>query len=505
MCCILLLLGVAVGNQLSNYANQFHVAFLRQYTSDSKIQMIVFTQSPTSVNFTVSSPNGFNYNGTTISTSPTTVDISSNLQVRESDYTYRNLGIYVTSDQPISLVLVGYTTAPRSAYLAFPCYEQPTQEYVYYGIAHVSDSNTYYSQILLVGCKDNTTVTITPSQHVLLPVDPQLSGSSTINIIAGSNHTITLHSLQTLLIAATLVDLSGTRIVSNRPLTVVGGHDCSKVPKSASGCDPIAAQMSPTINWGQQFMLTPLKGLDDSQMNKHKIVCSESNTIISVNCSVSGFQNYTLTLPGSIQVHDSRSDEYCSISCSNQCSVYQLAFNGAFSPEGFGDPLLMMVPPIKQYPHSVTFTTLPQMQNYYSLAVPSDTYYNGTVIVNNVLMTPQWSPIYSINGSIIGYGYNATANGVYTISHSHTNGVIYVSAYGFDASGGFGYLTGVLLNPHSVIRFTSMQYFVNESDGHVTVYIERLYNIDQNTLVLIQSINSTAEGKLIMYVYNYFI
>ena len=497
---ILTLLGVAVGNQLSNYAKQFHVAFLRQYTSDSTIQMIVFTQSPTSVNFNVSSPNGFNYNGTTISTSPTTVDISSDLQVRESDYTYRNLGIYVTSDQPISLVLVGYTTAPRSAYLAFPCYEQPTQEYVYYGIAHVLDSNMYYSQILLVGCKDNTTVTITPSQHVLLPVHPQLSGSSTINITAGSNHTITLHSLQTLLIAATLVDLSGTRIVSNHPLTVVGGHDCSQVPKSASSCDPIAAQMSPTINWGQQFMLTPLQGRGDG-MNKHKIVCSESNTIISVNCSVSGFQNYTLTLPGSIQVHDSRSDEYCSISCSDQCSVYQLAFNGDFSPQGRGDPLLMMVPPIKQYPHSVTFTTLPQMQNYYSLAVPSDTYYNGTVIVNNMLMTPQWSPIYSINGSIIiGYGYNATANGVYTISHSHTNGVIYVSAYGFDASGGFGYLTGVLLNPPSVIRFTSMQYFVNESDGNVTVYIERLYNIDQNTVVLIQSINSTAEGKLIMYI-----
>ena len=459
--------------------------------------MIVFTQSPTSVNFNVSSLNGFNYNGTTISTSPTTVDVSSDLQVQEFDYTYRNLGIYVTSDQPISLVLVGYTTAPRSAYLAFPCYEQPTQEYVYYGITHVSDSNMYYSQILLVGCRDNTTVTITPSQHVLLPFHPQLSGSSTINITAGSNHTITLHSLQTLLIAATLVDLSGTRIVSNRPLTVVGGHDCSQVPKSASGCDPIAAQMSPTINWGRHFLLTPLQGRTNGQ--KYKILCSESNTIISVNCSVSGFQNYTLTLPGSIQVLDSGSDEYCSISCSNQCSVYQLAFNGNYPILAyFGDPLLMMVPPIKQYPHSVTFTTLPQMQNYYSLAVPSDTYYNGTVIVNNVLMAPQWSPIYSINGSIIGYGYNATANGVYTISHSHTNGVIYVSAYGFDESGGFGYLTGVLLNPPSVIRFTSMQYFVNESDGNVTVYIERLYNIDQNAVVLIQSINSTAEGKLII-------
>ena len=57
-----------------------------------------------------------------------------------------------------------YTDELGSTYLALPCHDQPTDEYVYYGISHETKVNNAYGQILLVGCRDNTTVTITATQ-----------------------------------------------------------------------------------------------------------------------------------------------------------------------------------------------------------------------------------------------------------------------------------------------------------------------------------------------------
>ena len=87
-------------------------------------------------------------------------------------------------------------------YLALPCHDHFVDEYIYYGISEYSDVSSVLGQILLVGCRDNTTVTITPTQTVQLPQDPQQSTSTTVTITAGTSYTITLHSLQTLLITA---------------------------------------------------------------------------------------------------------------------------------------------------------------------------------------------------------------------------------------------------------------------------------------------------------------
>ena len=234
----------------SSYATEFNVAFLRQLATYKVMEMLIYTMSPNPVQFTISSLSGaYSYTGITSVHSPDLVTIPSRLQVREVTHSYRNYGLHVksVSGQPISIVLIGHIDTPHSTYLALPCSEQPTQEYIYYGISANSTSSGRYSQILLVGCRDNTTVTITPTQNLQLPSNAQ-TNSILVTITARSSHTITLHSLQTLLIAATLVDLSGTKIVSNHPLTVVGGHQCAEVPIPYNNCDPLSTQIPPTIN-----------------------------------------------------------------------------------------------------------------------------------------------------------------------------------------------------------------------------------------------------------------
>ena len=58
----------------------------------------------------------------------------------------------------------------------------------------------------------------------------------------------------------------------------------------------------------------------------------------------------------------------------------------------------------------------------------------------------------------------------------------YVSAYGFHSHGGYGYAAGMLLKSQ-LISFNASVYLVNEGDGHVDIYIERSYNIEENITV----------------------
>ena len=429
----------------SYYASEFHVAFLRQTNSDNLIEMIVLTKSSTPVQFNISSSTGFNHTGTTTSNAATFVTIPSNLQVRDSSYTYRDLGLHVTSSpsQPISLVLVGHISTPAMTYLALPCHDHFVDEYIYYGMSEATANSVRQGQILLVGCRDNTTVTITPTQTVQLPQDPQQSTSTTVTITAGTSHTITLHSLQTLLITALMVDLSGTKIVSNYPLTVVGGHECAQVPVNHD-CDPMSTQVPPTINWGTDFLLTPLESSINGQ--RFKIIASKDDTTINIACLQNLTSSSTLALSGDIFTFDSEPNTYCHAVCSQPCYIAEVGFSQDFLETDFGDPLLMTVPPLRQYPHCVTFTTLPTMPtNFYSIALPADSYFNGTVIINSVLTELNWTSIYNSDGTISGYGFATAANGTYTISHSHPNSKIYVSVYGFSSNRGYGYVAGMLL------------------------------------------------------------
>ena len=445
--------------------------------------MIVLTKSSNPVQFNISS-SGYSYTGTTTANAATFVTIPSSLQVRGSSYIYRHLGLHVTSSpsQPIAVVMVGYTDAPRSTYLALPCHDQPTDEYIYYGISHKSNRNYYYGQILLVGCRDNTTVTITPTQNIQLPQNVQQRDSNIVNITAGTSYTVTLHALQTLLIALGYFDLSGTKIVSNYPLTVIGGHQCANISVDFERCDPIATQMPPTLNLGTQFLLVPLQNRSNGQ--RFKIVSALNNVYVNVTCHQTSTFLFVPSA-GNVLTHDSDPNTFCHVQCSQQCYIAELAFGYDYQGSRYGDPLLMTVPPLRQYPHSVTFTTLPEMPiNFYSIAIPADTYFNGTVIINGVLTTLNCTSIYNSNGTILGYGYTTSANGTYTISHSHPNGNIYVSVYGFSDHGGYGYIAGMLLKTE-LISFNASIYIINEEDGHVDIYIVRSYNIEENITVLI--------------------
>ena len=497
------------GEEFSTYGNNFYIGFLRQYWTNGTIQIKVHTFETSSVSFNISSKNVYSYIGTTSASNPVTVTIPSSFQVRDSGYEYRNLGLHITSlpTKSIAVIVIGYLDGSPMTHVAHPYVEQLTTAYTYYGVSADALAYTFvFSQVLLVSCRDNTTVTITPTQNISIPQNPQLSDSIYLNISAGDSHRVTLHELQALLIINSF-DLTGTKIVSNYPLTVISGHDCANVPSEYHYCDPISTLIPPTVNWGNSFLLPPLTSRTNGQ--RYKIIASERNTIAEIKCGTNVKEIIVLSNDGDIHQLDTNSNEYCSVLTSNPSYVAEYGFGYDYLSDGYGDPLLMTIPPLDQYIHSVTFSSFETIpKNYFSILVPNDQYFNQTYLCNGFTLTPIWTTIYYLNGSIAGYGYSTQFSGTVTIGHSNVNGSIFVTVYGFVEYGGYGYTAGMKLNPLNIdivlpeISFTSEKYCIREGEGAVVIVLERYVEVIRSVFIKIKILSSqigTAKGKKLYF------
>ena len=275
------------------------------------------------------------------------------------DGTVRENGVLVTSnDAPVSAVVYPYDfQGVTDAYLALPCQDVliGRSNYEYFAVAFEGvPSAGYHSEILLVGCRANTNITITPTQTITIPSD-LTAGSSSVTLSPGQSHSFSLGSQETFLITSTTSDLTGTRIVSDKPLTVTSGNDCAKVPLVSEDCEYVVEQIPPTATWGNEFVLVPFRGRETGQY--YKIVSSKDNTLLKLTCKNDSLTR-ELTLPsaGDFQFFFTAADVYCSLESNNPILVVQVALS--HGGDSKGDPIMILVAPLDEFIQSVNFQSL---------------------------------------------------------------------------------------------------------------------------------------------------
>ena len=429
---------------LTTYGGEFyqHIAI------PDDLQVYILTFKTTPVTFNVTSLDGvFSYTGTCTHLNPAIVDVPFSFIVQGYDYSWRSKGLMISSleTEPISVIGRGHDSSGEfMAYLAYPCHIQPTSEYIYYAVSSLGVIADLNSQFLIVGCRDNTSVTIIPTGTITLPIDAQDITSSTITLTAGQNHSLVLHSLQTLLIFAPFIDLTASKIISNQPLTILSGHAGTQVPFGTNFADSIITQVPPTIVWGKRFLLSPHSGKGGQS---YRIIASMDNTVIIRNCEFDAMVNITLHADQWSEFFTNGSI-YCSVVSNNPIYVAQLGVSNEYNFGTFGDPSINTVAPMEQYINSIQYTTLNADFHYYSVVMPNDEYYDGTLIFDGSLQNISgWNAIYYSDGSIAGYGYSALTTGSHTITHPNEQGKLFVSVYGWTSFRGYSYAGGMSLNP----------------------------------------------------------
>ena len=351
---------------------------------------------------------------------------------------YRNQGIHVHSDGQVSLIVVNYQSLTMGIYQAYPHHIFPISQYQYYAVSIGTHLSYTMSEILLVGNIDNTTITITPTGNVTVPIDIHSASSPNETILAGTTKIIKLHRFQTFLFGATGVDLSGSSIVSNQPLSVVSGHQCGNIPSNIMFCDHVSEQIPPTVTWGKRFILTPYK--DRTAGQYFKLIASQNALTIMHNCG-SGVCTIHLALAGDVDIIYTSNITYCYLESDKPLLVTQMI--PSRNADGItGDPSISIIYPIEQYKRDISFfTNFPKITQHYVNIIATQ---QDTILMDGFVLTLSWNSIIDLNDEVVGYAtqVNVTSPGAHVItSTSNVTFTALIYGYGFHIS--YSYTAGI--------------------------------------------------------------
>ena len=408
---------------MKSSANEFFVGFASNLNGQStELSIFVTTTEQEPVTFAISAV-GFSFTGIATSTSSAKIAIPATLEVRNSND--RNKGIRVKAEEDRTIVVYGlsYRQLSSDAFLALPCNRLPVAEYEYYAVTYrtIFDSNLN-ALILIVACEDDTLVTTPTGSFVL-------------------------QQQQTYQIERSDLDLTGTRIVSTKPISVFGAHRCANVPVTRGYCDHLTEQIPPTATWGTRFLIASLLGREYGE--RIRFITSQGATV-TLNCTTMN-RVYSLRTPGDWIEDEIQVNNFCSIEATSPILVSQFASGGGFETDNFGDPFVMMIPPIEQYSNNYVLQALPEFEgNYLTIYVAPEYFRPDRIFVNSSnINESQWITVNcALSEAVCGYIARVSiTSGDHRVYHEDSFARVGVSAYGFSRHSSYGYLGGLCLTP----------------------------------------------------------
>ena len=420
----------------------YYLGFFGNYRRRGDASILLTTTERHPVTYFIEAPGvGYYRNGIVSANDVVTLNLPRNVQVNSlSD---QEKGIYLTtSSKKITVIGQNLESRTSDAFLAMPVIElQDT--YVYYGIS-VPRATVHFeaisSSILIVGTENNTLMSLTVTQSVSIGVSNAIT-----NLIPGKQYSFMINRLQTVYIASP-ADLSGTKIVTDKPVSVFSGHACANVPRNVIACSHLIEQIPPTALWGKTYYTAPLT---NKMSYTIKVLAANNSTTVSVYCNNST-ETYDLN-EGEFIDKILQMDEYCTIYSSRELLVVQLSHGGG-EDGNYGDPMMTLVPAANQFLNNFVFSTIrnPLQSGYdhYVNIIVMEQYYQPNMIyltvggVNRSLINQQWMPI-QVNSTIEAYATQVSIpEGMAQVFHTNPSAQMMTMAYGFASSDGYGYIGG---------------------------------------------------------------
>jgi len=417
--------------------------------------LYITTTESVPVSFTVSSSTGQIYSGIVTNDVAINVTLSSSFAVVSN--TERDKGVWVhatDASRKLTVHCMNYETASSDGFVALPCHDYQKQNYTYYAVSTYFDrGSAHLSQVLLTGCENSTEISITPTQAIQIPPDLARGSNSPVSVTSGTSYNVTLNRLQTFLFTSPL-DLTGSKVVSNKPIAFFSGHECADVPVRVAACDHLVEQLPPTLTWGRHFFV--VSSLGKTAGEQYKLITSAATTTVVCYCYTPGgnvSETFITTLNGAGISHEFHiaQNMFCSLQTSNSILLVQFAIGAIREPSYYGDPFMMMIPPVEQYSNNYTFVTQLGFENAITITVEEEFFNYEDILLNgNSLNGANWTEIYCSNQTICAYGTRVSLDvGTNFIHHRDATARLGTFVYGFLKDVSYGYLAGMQLFPIS--------------------------------------------------------
>lgn len=436
------------------FKSEFFIAFPKSSFSNEALRIFITTHHSSTTIILITTLRGYGaityvQPGVTREVNPpSSFEITSRLD--------HNKGIWIKPTNPshrisVSIMKHGTTSTLSGTYLAMPPVSyQSLQQYEYYVTSYFWNNRlptNYSSTVALVGCKPNTSVTITPSQRVQIPPHFILPSYPRGWLQAGESYSVLLQPMETLHLES-IHDLTATRLVSDKPLTVLGSHECADVPVGVEFCDYLVEQFPPTVTWGRFFLFASANSRLTGEL--YKVIAMKSLTSVTVRCIVQGESSPELGQVVLLINATGESREF-TLGANRLCSavsdkpVLLVQYSMGYSMDSVGDPFMLMISPVEQYDQNFTITSPASYHNHLTVTVPLQ-HYDSTKILLNGTTLSGWSPVYCSDTDICGYATRLSVPvGTHVLRHTDADGRIMAYAYGFEYHDGYGQLGGMKL------------------------------------------------------------
>ena len=360
-----------------------------------------------------------------------------------TSYNDQNKGIYIKANSTNVTVIGKNLEMGRNAdtFLALPTMKVCCTEYVFYGISVSSGYGD--SVVLIVGTENDTVMNLTVTQSVNIKVY-----DTVISLHRGTEYSFMINRLQTVYIGSSN-DLTGTKIVTNKPVSVFSGHECGYVPSSRYGsCDHLIEQIPPTTYWGKTYYIAPLQGRSGYTIT---VLAAYNSTEVITDCN--NTRNFSTINAGNTFTVTHQS--YCTIHSNKEILIAQYS-HGYWYDRRTGDPMMMLVPATVHYSNEINFSTSSSSEcnNYITIIVLKE-YYQPSMMywitggVAQSLRSQFWNTI-KLNQVTEAYYTQLFVCNVPTVKVIHTKADALLSGvvYGFTYGGSYGHGGEFIIQKH---------------------------------------------------------
>lgn len=265
------------------------------------------------------------------------------------------------------------------------------------------------SQFLVLAAFDDTTVTITPTTTVRIPL-PGTNAPPNVpfQVVLDRGQGFRGEAL----LAQT--DLTGTLVESDRPIAVLGGNLCTNVPSSTAFCDHIFEVMHPLRSWGTSALVRNLPNRNGGSI--YRVVASVDGTEVSRD----GVLQTTLNEGQFLETGPLTGSHL--FTANHPIFVTQF-MTGSRSPgASLGDPAQCNMIPPDQYLKSYTFSTVggSQFVQHFLTLIAPDSSIGAVTLDGTPIAAAQFTPIGST-------GYSSAllsiSQGSHTTASSQPHGI----------------------------------------------------------------------------------
>ena len=426
---------------------EFYLGFVPDF--GAPVTLLLLTNDAEPVHYSVEAPvTGYHHNGSitrngSLLTLPSSLTGISRSFPNAQNNAYKE-GVYIkTNSKKVTIICESELSSPHdssSTYSALPTENLGIEEYVYYAVS-VEAYVRADASVVIVGTADGTNFALTVPVNSYIKIS---NNAQWTQLTPGTVYSYQINRLQIMYIAAFTTDLTGTKIVANKPISVFSGHECAWIPDYVTACDNIVEQMLPTELWGKVHYIAPLSSRESYTI---KILAEESSTSIQLHCSTVSEQKSYVLNAGSHITEKLTNEDFCVIFSTKKILVVQ--FSHGKSEDGQGDPMMVLIPPTTHYTNTIITSTMQHpningYSHYLNVIVIAEYFQTDEIFmttggVNRSLGSYSWTPIMR-NSGIEAYVTQVNVlEGVIEIFHVNKSALMTAIVYGFAAEEGYGH------------------------------------------------------------------